>query len=129
MVRSKGLEPSRLLGTTTSRLRVYQFHHERTAAKINYLRSLRIRISDALKWLADQFRAGNPSMEPYARLKGRLRYSTHGAALRLHLKRAHAYRPIPHLDPAIRARLVSALERPGLKPTTRAKIEAALKQQ
>ena len=29
MVRSKGLEPSRLLGTTTSRLRVYQFHHER----------------------------------------------------------------------------------------------------
>ena len=28
MVRSKGLEPSRLLGTTTSRLRVYQFHHE-----------------------------------------------------------------------------------------------------
>ena len=32
MVRSKGLEPSRLLGTTTSRLRVYQFHHERIAA-------------------------------------------------------------------------------------------------
>ena len=31
MVRSKGLEPSRLLGTTTSRLRVYQFHHERIA--------------------------------------------------------------------------------------------------
>ena len=29
MVRSKGLEPSLLLGTTTSRLRVYQFHHER----------------------------------------------------------------------------------------------------
>ena len=28
MVRSKGLEPSRLLGTTASRLRVYQFHHE-----------------------------------------------------------------------------------------------------
>ncbi len=39
MVRSKGLEPSRLLGTTTSRLRVYQFHHERIASKINYLRS------------------------------------------------------------------------------------------
>ena len=28
MVRSKGLEPSRLLGTTTSKLRVYQFHHD-----------------------------------------------------------------------------------------------------
>ena len=72
--------------------------------------SLRIRISDALKWLADQFRAGNPSMEPYARLKGRLRFTTHGAALRMHLKRPHAYRSIPHLDPALRARLESALQ-------------------
>ena len=88
--------------------------------------SLRIRISDALKWLADQFRAGNTSMEPYARLKRQLRYSTHGAALRLHLKRPHRYRPIPHLDPALRARLQSALQRPDLKPTTRAKIEAVL---
>ena len=59
--------------------------------------SLHIRISDALKWLADQFKAGNAEMEPYARLKGRLRYSTHGAALRIHLKRPHAYHPIPHL--------------------------------
>ncbi len=39
------------------------------------------------------------------------------------------YRPIPHLDRALRARLVSALQRPDLKPTTRAKIEAALKPQ
>ena len=91
--------------------------------------SLRIRISDALKWLADQFRAGDADMEPYALLKRQLRYSTHGAALRIHLKRPHAYRPIPHLDRALRARLVSALQRPDLKPTTRAKIEAALKQQ
>ena len=37
MVRSKGLEPSRLLGTATSRLRVYQFHHERIASKTNCL--------------------------------------------------------------------------------------------
>ena len=65
-------------------------------------------------------------MEPYARLKRRIRYSTHGAALRIHLQRPHAYRPIPHLDPALRARLVSALQRPDLKPTTRAKIEAVL---
>ena len=89
--------------------------------------SLRIRISDALKWLADQFRAGNPSMEPYARLKGRIRYTATDSALRLHLNRPHAYRPIPHLDPALHARLQSALQRPDLKPTTRAKIEAALK--
>ena len=88
--------------------------------------SLRIRISDALKWLADQFRAGNADMEPYALLKRQLRYSTHGPALRLHLNRPHAYHPIPHLDPALHARLVSALQRPDLKPTTRAKIEALL---
>ena len=48
-------------------------------------------------------------------------------ALRLHIKRPHAYRPIPHLDPALRARLQSALQRTDLKPTTRAKIEADLK--
>ena len=88
--------------------------------------SLKVRISDALKWLADQFRAGNPSMEPYARLKHQLRFTTHGPALHLHIKQPHAYRPIPHLDPAIRARLQSALQRPDLKPTTQAKIEAVL---
>ncbi len=58
-------------------------------------------------------------MEPYARLKRQLRYSTHGPALRLHLNRPHAYHPIPHLDPALRAQLQSALQRPDLKPTTR----------
>ena len=89
--------------------------------------SLRIRISDALKWLADQFRAGDADMEPYARLKGRIRYTATDSALRLHIKRPHNYRPIPHLDPALRARLQSALQRPGLKPTTRAKIEVVLK--
>ena len=67
-------------------------------------------------------------MEPYTLLKRRIRYSTHGPALRLHLNRPHAYYPIPHLDPALRARLQSALQRPDLKPTTRAKIEAVLQQ-
>ena len=51
--------------------------------------SLRIRISDALKWLADQFPAGNASMEPYALLKSRLRFTVTDSALRLH-KRPHA---------------------------------------
>ena len=68
-------------------------------------------------------------MEPYARLKGRIRYTATDSALRLHLKRPHAYHPIPHLDPALHARLQSALQRPDLKPTTRAKIEAVLKPQ
>lgn len=67
-------------------------------------------------------------MEPYARLKRQLRFFTHGAGLRLHIKRPHAYRPVPHLDPDLRARLQSALQRPDLKPTTRAKIESVLKQ-
>ena len=52
--------------------------------------SLRIRIFDALKWLADQFRAGNADMEPYARLKRRIRYTATDSALRLYLKRPHA---------------------------------------
>ena len=65
-------------------------------------------------------------MEPYARLKRQLRFSTHGAGLRLHIKRPHAYRPVPHLDPDLRARLQSALQRPDLKPSTRAKIDAIL---
>ena len=67
-------------------------------------------------------------MEPYARLKDSLRFTTHCAAQRLNLKRPQAYRPGPHLDPANPARLQSAQQRPDLKPTTRAKIEAALKQ-
>ena len=67
-------------------------------------------------------------MEPYARLKRRIRYSTHGAALRIPRKRPHAYRPLPHRAPALRARLQSALQRSDLKPATRAKIEAVLQQ-
>ena len=35
--------------------------------------SLHIRISDVLKWLANQFRAGDADMEPYTRLKRQLR--------------------------------------------------------
>ena len=90
--------------------------------------SLRIRISDALKWLADRFRAGAPTMEPYARLKGRLRYKAADSALLLQVRLPHAFRAIPHLDPALQARLSSALQRPEIHPETRAKIEAVLNQ-
>ena len=90
--------------------------------------SLRIRISDALKWLADRFRAGDPTMEPYARLKGRLRYKADDSALHLQVRQPHAFRAIPHLDPALQARLSSALQRPEIHPETRAKIEAVLNQ-
>ena len=90
--------------------------------------SLRIRISDALKWLADRFRAGDPSMEPYARLKGRLRYKAADSALHLQVKQRHAFRAIPHLDPALQSLLNSAFHRPEIHPETRAKIEVVLKQ-
>ena len=89
--------------------------------------SLRIRISDALKWLADRFRAGDPTMEPYARLKSQLRFKAADSALHLQVRQPHAFRAIPHLDPALQARLSSALQRPDLKPQTRAKIEKILK--
>ena len=87
---------------------------------------LRIRISDALKWLADRFRSGDSTMEPYARLKGRLRYKAADSALHLQVRQPYAFRAIPHLDPALEARLVSALQRPDLNPETRAKIESNL---
>ena len=90
--------------------------------------SLRIRISDALKWLADRFRAGDSTMEPYARLKGRLRFKAADSALHLQVRQPHAFRAIPHLDPALQTRLSSALQRPEIHPETRAKIEAVLNQ-
>ena len=58
---------------------------------------LRIRISDALKWLAGRFwaggagGAGNSTMEPYARLKGRLRYKAADSALHLQVNQPHAF--------------------------------------
>ena len=85
--------------------------------------SLRIRISDALKWLADRFRSGDPTMEPYARLKGRLRYKAADSALHLQVSQPHAFWAIPHLDPTLQARLSSALQRPEIHPETRAKTK------
>ena len=90
--------------------------------------SLRIRISDALKWLADRFRSGDHTMEPYARLKGCLRYKAADSALHLEVNQPHAFRAIPHLDPSLHARLNSALQRPEIHPETMAKIEAVLNQ-
>ena len=69
-----------------------------------------------------------PRMEPYARLKGRLRYKAADSALNLQVRLPHAFRAIPHLDPALQARLSSALQRPEIHPETRAKIQAVLNQ-
>tara|TARA_Y100001954_G_C15272205_1_gene342647 strand:- start:247 stop:471 length:225 start_codon:yes stop_codon:yes gene_type:complete len=68
-------------------------------------------------------------MEPYARLKkGRLRFKAADSAFHLQVRLPHAFRAIPHLDPALKARLSSTLQRPEIHPETRAKIEAVLNQ-
>ncbi len=74
------------------------------------------------------FGLGDPTMEPYARLKGRLRYKEADSALHLQVRQPNAFRAIPHLDPALHARLNSALQRPEIHLETRAKIEAVLNQ-
>ena len=54
--------------------------------------SLRIRISDALKWLAETaIGLVNSTMEPYARLKGRLRFKVADSALHLQGRQPHAF--------------------------------------
>ena len=96
--------------------------------KAKSLCTLKISICDTLNWFGDRFRYGDSTMEPYARLKGRLRYKAADSALHLKVRQHHAFRAIPHLDPALHARLRSALLRPELNPNTRAKIEAVLNQ-
>ena len=52
-------------------------------------------------------------MEPYGRLKRRIRYSTHGAALRLHIKRPPPTAPSRTLT----QRSAPAYNRPCNDPT------------
>jgi len=60
--------------------------------------------------------------------KGRLRFKAADSALLLQVRLPKAFWAIPHLDPALQARLSSALQRPEIHPETRAKIEAVLNQ-
>ena len=55
--------------------------------------SLKIRICDTLKWLADRFRCCDSTIEPYARLKGRLRFKAADSALHLQVRQPQAFRP------------------------------------
>ena len=55
--------------------------------------SLKIRICDTLKWLGDRFRYGDSTMEPYACLKGRLRFNAADSAIHLQVRQPHAFRP------------------------------------
>ena len=88
--------------------------------------SLRIRISDALKWLADGFhKHHNPSMKPYARLKPQMRYEAQGDALILHLRK-HPILYRDYLAPSTLDRLNSTLQRPDISDDFRTQITEIL---
>ena len=67
-------------------------------------------------------------MEPFARLKHQLSLYSRRWPTYAHQK-APAYRPLLQLDPVLRARVVSVMQRSDLKGINRAKIEAVLKTQ
>ena len=88
--------------------------------------SLKIRICDALKWLADGFhKRHNPSMKPYARLKPQMRYKTQGNSLILHLRK-HPVLYRDYLAPSTLAKLNSALQRPDISDDFRDQITEIL---
>ena len=88
--------------------------------------SLKIRICDALKWLADGFhKRHNPSMKPYALLKPQMRYEAHADALILHLRK-HPILYRDYLAPSTLDRLNSTLQRPDISDDFRAQIRGIL---
>ena len=72
-------------------------------------------------------RAGDSTNGALRLSDGATSFKAVDSALHLQVRQPHAFRAIPHLDPALHARLISALQRPDLKPQTRAKIEKILK--
>jgi len=57
------------------------------AGNARSLCSLKIRVGDALKWLADQFTShGNEAFKPYAELKPRLRFYSNACGLVVQVK-------------------------------------------
>ena len=88
--------------------------------------SLKIRICDALKWLADGFhKRHNPSMKPYALLKPQMRYEAHADALILHLRK-HPILYRDYLAPSTLDRLNSTLQRPDISDDFRTQIQGIL---
>ena len=88
--------------------------------------SLKIRICDALKWLADGFhKRHNPSMKPYALLKPQMRYEAHADALILHLRK-HPILYRDYLAHSTLDRLDSTLQRPDISDDFRAQIRGIL---
>ena len=88
--------------------------------------SLKIRICDALKWLADGFhKRHNPSMKLYARLKPQMRYKAQGGSLILHLRK-HPVLYRDYLAPSTLAKLNSALQRQDISDDFRSQITEIL---
>ena len=80
--------------------------------------SLKIRICDALKWLADR-------KDSYRPLKRLMRYDSLETSIFLKFKQPILFKK-QQLDPALIERLNTALKKPDLKSTTRCKITALL---
>ena len=88
--------------------------------------SLKVRICDALKWLADGFhKHHNPSMKPYARLKPQMRYEAHGDSLIVQLRK-HPILYRDYLAPSTLDRLNSTLQRPDISDDFRNQIRGIL---
>ena len=88
--------------------------------------SLKVRICDALKWLADGFhKHHNPSMKPYARLKPQMRYEAQGDSLIVHLRK-HPILYRDYLAPSTLAKLNSTLQRPDISDDFRDQIQGIL---
>ena len=88
--------------------------------------SLKVRICDALKWLADGFhKHHNPSMKPYALLKPQMRYEAQENSLILHLRK-HPILYRDYLAPSTLDRLNSTLQRPDISDDFRNQIQGIL---
>ncbi|SVC75158.1 uncharacterized protein METZ01_LOCUS328012, partial [marine metagenome] len=85
--------------------------------------SLKVRICDALKWLADGFhKRHNPSMKPYALLKPQMRYEAQGDSLIVQLRK-HPILYRDYLAPSTLDKLNSTLQRPDISDDFRAQIQ------
>lgn len=100
------------------------------------IHSLKVRIGDALKWLADQFTlAHNATFKAYAELKPRLHFGTSERGLIIKVRRASPpmseqchYKPL-NLDTATLERLAAMSRDEKYSPADRAKFAALVQRE
>jgi hypothetical protein len=93
------------------------------------LTSLKVRVGDALKWLADQYnRHRNESFKEYYTLKHRMRYLTGNAALILKLRGNPSFQPTieSNIDAATVRRMVALITNEQAPPQSRKKFAAVV---